>query len=139
LTPADNSSPILLSGGADGKVSIWQEEHRESAEGASAETERSATAAAQGAKAEAAGARAAWRLVVELDCAAQAALALEPRPAVARSVEADAAEDTTVFALLPLRGVLLAGLANGTVQLWSPPEGGYGRWECMQRCTVARG
>ena len=139
LTPADSSSPILLSGGADGKVSIWQEEHRESAEGASAETERSATAAAQGAKVEAAGARAAWRLVVELDCAAQAALALEPRPAVAGSVEADAADDTTVFALLPLRGVLLAGLANGTVQLWSPPEGGYGRWECMQRCTVARG
>ena len=136
LTPADNSSPILLSGGADGKVSIWQEEHRESAEGASAEMERSATAAAQGAKAEAAGARAAWRLVVELDCAAQAALALEPRPAVARSVEADAADDTTVFALLPLRGVLLAGLANGTVQLWRPPEGGSGRWECMQRCTV---
>ena len=136
LTPADSSNPILLSGGADGKVSIWQEEHRESAEGASAETERSATAAAQGAKAEAAGARAAWRLVVELDCAAQAALALEPRPAVARSVEADAADDTTVFALLPLRGVLLAGLANGTVQLWRPPEGGYGRWECMQRCTV---
>jgi len=136
LTPADSSNPILLSGGADGKVSIWQEEHRESAEGASAETERSAPAAAQGAKAEAAGARAAWRLVVELDCAAQAALALEPRPAVARSVEADAADDTTVFALLPLRGVLLAGLANGTVQLWRPPEGGSGRWECMQRCTV---
>ena len=136
LTPADSSNPILLSGGADGKVSIWQEEHRESAEGASAETERSAPAAAQGAKAEAAGARAAWRLVVELDCAAQAALALEPRPAVARSVEADAADDTTVFALLPLRGVLLAGLANGTVQLWRPPEGGSGRWECMQRYTV---